>query len=241
MFGQTNYRPRRSTAVIDWRAWPVVSDQEARIVRCFAGNAGGEFRNRRWSNCVFHSAKRNEATPHVGNGFRAPSLFERFGDGFINSRLIRFGDPTLRAEQSISADGGFDQRLGNDRVMFGATYFYTRLQRVIAFAGFRSRSTRSRTWQWFRQSSRWAFGCGNPSLNASPVKEMDPSASYTFTNSDRALVFQGLQPEYVIPKHLPGSHGSNAIDRFCSVSTLIGPDRISRLFLRRTFRFARLS
>ena len=62
-------------------------------------------------------------------------LFERFGDGFINSRLIRFGDPTLRAEQSISADGGFDQRLGNDRVMFGATYFYTRL-RVIAFAGF---------------------------------------------------------------------------------------------------------
>ena len=42
---------------------------------------------------------------------------------------------------------------------------------------------------------------------------MDLGASYTFTNSDRALVFQGLQPEYVIPKHLLGLHGSNGIDR----------------------------
>ncbi|HEX5964953.1 MAG TPA: TonB-dependent receptor, partial [Pyrinomonadaceae bacterium] len=74
---------------------------------------------------------------HVGNGFRAASLFERFGEGtFSGAGLTRFGDPTLRAEQSISADGGFDQRLANDRVVFGATYFYTRLQRVIAFTGF---------------------------------------------------------------------------------------------------------
>src|SRR5690242_11647824 len=74
---------------------------------------------------------------HVGNGFRAPSLFERFGEGtFSGAGIVRFGDPTLRAEQSISVDSGFDQRLGTDRVLFGATYFYTRLQRVITFTGF---------------------------------------------------------------------------------------------------------
>ncbi|HEY2963750.1 MAG TPA: TonB-dependent receptor [Pyrinomonadaceae bacterium] len=74
---------------------------------------------------------------HVGNGFRAPSLFERFGEGtFSGAGLVRFGDPTLRAEQSISVDGGFDQRLASDRVLFGATWFYTRLQRAIAFTGF---------------------------------------------------------------------------------------------------------
>jgi outer membrane receptor protein involved in Fe transport len=40
---------------------------------------------------------------HVGNGFRAPSLFERFGQGtFAKLGFTRFGDPTLRAEQSIS-------------------------------------------------------------------------------------------------------------------------------------------
>jgi hypothetical protein len=36
----------------------------------------------------------------------------------------------LRAEQSISVDGGIDQRLATDKVSLGATYFYTRLQRV---------------------------------------------------------------------------------------------------------------
>ena len=33
---------------------------------------------------------------------------------------------------------------------------------------------------------------------------MELRASYTFTNSDRAVVGQGLQPEYVIPEHLFG-------------------------------------
>ncbi len=64
--------------------------------------------------------------------FRASSLFERFGEGtFGSAGVVRFGDPTLKAEPSISADGGFDQRLANHRVLlFGATYFYTRLQRI---------------------------------------------------------------------------------------------------------------
>lgn len=71
---------------------------------------------------------------HIGSGFRAASLFERFGTGtFQRVGLRRFGDPTLRAEQSISVDGGVDQRRAHDRVLLGVTYFYTRLQRVIDF------------------------------------------------------------------------------------------------------------
>jgi outer membrane receptor protein involved in Fe transport len=74
---------------------------------------------------------------HVGNGFRAASLFERFGAGtFPNVGFVRFGDPTLRAEQSISVDAGVDQRFYRDRVLVSLTYFYTRLQRAIAFTGF---------------------------------------------------------------------------------------------------------
>src|SRR4030095_864343 len=75
---------------------------------------------------------------HVGNGFRAPSLFERFGDGVFQNVQTRFGDPTLKAEQSIAVDAGIDQRLANDKLLFGLTYFYTRLQRVIDFKSFRS-------------------------------------------------------------------------------------------------------
>ena len=142
---------------------------------------------------------------HVGNGFRAASLFERFGEGnFSGAGLSRFGDPTLRAEQSISADGGFDQRLANDRVMFGATYFYTRLQRVIAFTGFAVDPLGLGRFSGFTNRPGGLSRGVETYLNASPVKGMDLSASYTFTNSDRSLVSQGLQPEYVIPKHLLG-------------------------------------
>lgn len=75
---------------------------------------------------------------HIGNGFRAASLFERFGDGVFQNIPTRFGDPTLRAEQSIGVDGGMDQRLANNKLLMGFTYFYTRLQRVIDFKSFRS-------------------------------------------------------------------------------------------------------
>src|SRR5258708_487491 len=82
----------------------------------------------------FFRSSETKLRAHVGNGFRAPSLFERFGQGTFSSLgFRRFGDPTLRAEQSISFDFGFDQRIARDRARFGATYFYTHLKRVIPF------------------------------------------------------------------------------------------------------------
>jgi vitamin B12 transporter len=140
---------------------------------------------------------------HVGNGFRAPSLFERFGEGsFGSAGVVRFGDPTLRAEQSISADGGFDQRLGNDKVLFGTTYFYTRLQRVAIFTSFAIDPLGLGRFNGFVNRPGGMSRGVESYVNTSPVKGMDLRSSYTFTNSDREL--QGLSPEYVVPKHLFG-------------------------------------
>lgn len=143
---------------------------------------------------------------HVGNGFRAASLFERFGAGtFAQVGFVRFGDPTLRAEQSISVDGGFDQRVAHDRARFGATYFYTHLQRVIAFNSFfvvdplgvgRFSGYENRPGGLSRGIETY--------VEAAPWRGADWRASYTFTNSDRLVNGRGLQPEYVIPKHLFG-------------------------------------
>lgn len=143
---------------------------------------------------------------HVGNGFRAASLFERFGAGTFQSMgLLRFGDPTLKAEQSISVDGGIDQRLARDRVLVGVTYFYTRLQRVIDFQSFfavdplglgRFRGYENRPGGLSRGVESF--------LEATPLRGMDLRASYTYTNSDRFVPSRGLQPEYVIPNHVFG-------------------------------------
>jgi len=141
---------------------------------------------------------------HIGNGFRAPALFERFGFGVFGMFIRRFGDPTLKPEQSISVDAGLDQRLAGDRARFGVSYFYTHLQRAIVFTGF------------FPDPLLLGRGAGYANrdgglsrgvesyFEASPASGTAIRASYTFTNSDRPSSFGGLLPEYVIAKHVFG-------------------------------------
>ncbi len=152
---------------------------------------------------------------HIGNGFRAPSLYERFGVGrFQGAGFTRFGDPTLKAEQSISVDGGFDQRLAKDRVLFGATYFYTRLQRVIAFKSFLVDPLGlGRSGGFVNQPGGLSRGV-ETYLEATPVRGAQLRGSYTFTNSDRSLTGRGLQPEFVIPTHVIGFNWNQIIRAF---------------------------
>lgn len=149
----------------------------------------------------FISSTGTKLRAHVGNGFRAPGLFERFGEGtFTGAGFTRFGDPTLRAEQSISADGGIDQRVAGDRLLFGATYFYTRLQRVIVFTGFANDPLGlGRNGGYLNAPGGLSRGI-ETYLESAPLRQMNLRAAYTYTNSDRFN--GGLLPEFVIPKHL---------------------------------------
>jgi vitamin B12 transporter len=132
-------------------------------------------------------------------------LFERFGVGtFANLGLVRFGDPTLRAEQSIGVDGGFDQRLASDRLTFGATYFYTRLRRVVDFTSFPPDPLGLGRFGGFANHPGGLARGVESFLEAAPWRGMNVRASYTYTNSDRFDPASGLQPEFVIPAHLFG-------------------------------------
>jgi len=63
-----------------------------------------------------------------GTGFKAPSLSEMFQNfpsfGF-------FGNPDLKPEESIGYDAGFEQYLLEQRVQFGATYYYNHITDLI--------------------------------------------------------------------------------------------------------------
>lgn len=141
---------------------------------------------------------------HVGNGFRAPSLFERFGEAVIATTPQRVGDATIRAEQSIGVDGGFDQRLFQDRLRFGATYFYTRLQRVISFTGFSVDPLGLGRFSGYTNRPGGVSRGVESYLEAAPHRGTSVRASYTFTNSDRFVPGSGLEREFVIPRHLFG-------------------------------------
>lgn len=80
---------------------------------------------------------------HAGNGYRSPSLFERFGSSYTNGVFTANGDPRLRPDRTVSGDAGIDQYLWQNRIRATATAFYTDLREVIAFdsSGFLSAAT----------------------------------------------------------------------------------------------------
>lgn len=151
----------------------------------------------------FMRSSNTKLRAHVGNGFRAPSLFERFGQGtFAQAGFVRFGDPTLKAEQSISVDAGFDQGLANDRARFGATYFYTHLRRTIAFRSFIVDPLGvGRFSGYVNQPGGLSRGL-ETYAEVVPWRSGNLRASYTYMNSDRFVTGAGVQPEYVVPKNV---------------------------------------
>jgi vitamin B12 transporter len=60
----------------------------------------------------------------AGTGFRAPTFNDLFFPGF--------GNPDLQPEKSLSYDFGVDQKLWNNRIRLGLTYFQNNFRNLIA-------------------------------------------------------------------------------------------------------------
>jgi outer membrane cobalamin receptor len=79
----------------------------------------------------FFQDSRTKVRGHIGNSFRAPSSFERFGgDGTTN-----FGDPGLKADRAVALDGGIDKWFVGPQaqLQLSATVFYTGLLETVGF------------------------------------------------------------------------------------------------------------
>ena len=64
-----------------------------------------------------------------GTGFKAPSLTQLF----VSFPAFNFfANPNLQPEESEGFDFGFEQSLGGERVLFGATYFHNDITNLIA-------------------------------------------------------------------------------------------------------------
>jgi vitamin B12 transporter len=76
---------------------------------------------------------------HVGNAYRAPALYERFGGGFSSNpfngtvEFSPFGDPLLEPDRYVSVDAGVDQSFARDRARVHVTYFHTDIEQLTAF------------------------------------------------------------------------------------------------------------
>ena len=143
---------------------------------------------------------------HVGNGYRAPSLFERFGaffDSFFGYSAA--GDPRLEPDRSIAFDAGVDQDLYTNRLRASATYFYTELQKVIIFdfSGLIDPVTDpfGRFGGYVNTNGGIARGI-ELSITGTPVRTLNISAAYTYTKSlQRRPQLAGVLRSLGIPDH----------------------------------------
>ncbi len=138
---------------------------------------------------------------HVGNGYRAPSLYERLGTFFssFSNSFGALGDPGLRPERSIAFDAGVDQTIRNNRVRLSATYFYTRLQEVV---GFGPVTTFDRIFGGYLNTGGGLARGVEVSATVAPARTFDLFAAYTFTNSDeRTPRLENVISAFVIPDH----------------------------------------
>jgi vitamin B12 transporter len=166
---------------------------------------------------------------HVGRGYRAPSLFERFGSSYDSFYGYSFyGDPRLRPERFMCADGGFDQSLFRNRLRFGATYFYTQLQQVIAFDGTGLINGATDPFGRYMGYLNTAGGLSRgveASASAAVTRALDLRGSYTYTNAVNRQPLDGVWPTYLVPRNMFTLLGTQRIgSRFTVTFDLVASD-----------------
>ncbi len=141
---------------------------------------------------------------HAGRGYRAPSLFERFGAGFdpVYGYSV-YGDPRLQPEHSLGFDAGIDRMFLGGRLKASATYFYTSLENVINFDT--SGLINAATDPWGRfigyLNTRGGISRGvETSASVAPTRSLNVQASYTYVNSiQRVPIVSDVLQTFVVP------------------------------------------
>ncbi|MFN8007861.1 MAG: TonB-dependent receptor [Terriglobia bacterium] len=143
---------------------------------------------------------------HVGNGYRAPSLYERFGTYYSSFGYSAYGDPRLQPDRSIAVDGGLEQSFCNNRIRTSATYFYTRLQQVIIFdfsGGIDPGTDPFGRYGGYRNSGGGLARGVELSARFSPTRSTDVAATYTYTNAvQNQPIVAGVLKTFVIPDNM---------------------------------------
>ena len=145
---------------------------------------------------------------HIGNGYRVPSLYERFGtfySTFGTPSFIAIGDPYLKPEKTLAVDGGIEQDFARRRVVLSAVYFYTTLDETIGYGNVVPNiGTTTRPYGGYLNQKGGIARGAELSGTLKPWKGADIFTSYTFTNSDQRspqVAGSGVISSLGIPEH----------------------------------------
>ncbi len=204
------------------------------------------------SGSYFFRSSGTKLRAHVGNGYRVPSLYERFGSffnsfAFPNPKFEALGDPFLKPEKTIAFDAGVEQNLAKDRVRLSATYFYTRLTDIIGFGSAVSNiGNTTRSFGGYENQKGGIARGGEFSIKTKATRSTDIFASYTFTNSDQRtpqVQFSRILKTLGVPDHQFTLVATQRFKRFwvnfdfLATSTYLAPIFSNTTFSTYVYRF----
>jgi iron complex outermembrane receptor protein len=143
---------------------------------------------------------------HVGRGYRAPSMFERFGAGFdpVYGYTV-YGDPRLKPVHSIGLDAGIDQTFWQGRLTTSGSYFYTWLQNVINFDTSGAIDPAADPYGRFIGYANTQGGISRGfelSATAAPARTLRVTTAYTYVNAlERTPIVGNVLQSFVIPRN----------------------------------------
>ena len=167
---------------------------------------------------------------HVGNSYRAPGLYERYGSGFFYNATTNavsftpYGDPRLAPDRYNSVDAGVDQYLFHDRLRLSGTWFYTRIVQLTQFdsAGNAIRPG----FDPFGRTSGYFNGAGGISRGMEFTAEARPlrgtffrgSYSYVNADTDQDSAVRGFFGALSVPPHTVNAMMNQRVSRRGSVT-----------------------
>lgn len=187
---------------------------------------------------------------HVGNGYRVPSLYERFGTFFSTfgtPQFVALGDPFLKPEKTIAFDAGIEQNVANDRVRLSGTYFYTKLTDIIGFGNsVPNIGNTARPFGGYENQTGGIARGGEFSARVKAARSTDVFTSYTYTNSDQGspqVAGSGISRTLGVPDHQFTLVATHRFKRawvnfdFLATSTYLAPIFSNSVFTTYIYRF----
>jgi iron complex outermembrane receptor protein len=181
---------------------------------------------------------------HVGNGYRVPSLYERFGtffSSFGKPGFIALGDPNLKPERTIALDFGIEQNLLGDKGRLSAVYFYTHLIDTIGYGNVvPDIGSTPRPFGGYLNTKGGIARGGEFSGNLKPTNSTDFFASYTITKSlqrEPQIAGSGILTTLGIPEHQFTLVATQRYERFwVNFDLLISSSYLAPIFSNSVFR-----
>jgi outer membrane cobalamin receptor len=157
---------------------------------------------------------------HLGKGYRAPSLYERFGTYFSSYGYSAYGDPRLKPDRSLAFDAGFDQMFGT-RAKISATYFYTWIQELIIFdfsGAINPTVDPYGRYGGYRNTNGGIARGAELSGSVAATRRLSLTAAYTYTNAlERSPLVENILRTFVTPVH---QYSASATERLSDRLTM---------------------